>query len=364
MVDYKEATVLSTTDEKITLMQWLQKLTKTFGNAVITDMSLSNDGDKSLTFTFTLADGSTKTATATAITMTEDEKALIGELVKTVSASSDGVTFNKAVTIVGNVSYQGNGIHQGTESFLGETSFTKAPTCKTAATEANQFITKSYVDEANEKCYQALKTVTKDFTRTDPVYVRIGEDGEPEIFCNLTGVTNANKYFALSFGANVTLRVTWSGVINAAGMFSYISGVKRLTVNGKTTGQLKDFIAYCPSLQYADGSLTVEGAGSLQGVLFNSPKLKTMPEIDASKATTLIYAFCMLFSLEEVKLIGPKVSFDISETAVKHDAILEVFNNLGSGVAEGTTLTLGSAKLALMSDEEKAIATAKGWTLA
>ena len=58
-----------------------------------------------------------------------------------------------------------------------------------------------------------------------------------------------------------------------------------------------------------------------------------------------------------------KVSFSLSATKLEHDALVVVLNNLGT-VTSTQTLTLGATKLALLSDEEKAIATNKGWTLA
>ena len=128
MVDYK--TIVSTTDSKVTLMQWLQALAKEFDNAKITDIAFANDGNSSLTFTFTLTDGTTKTATCKAITLTDDEKAIISGLVGQVATSADGITFNKAVTFAGNIVTKGNEIHQGYESHLGDESHSGTATYK------------------------------------------------------------------------------------------------------------------------------------------------------------------------------------------------------------------------------------------
>ena len=135
MIDYK--TIVSTTDSKVTLMQWLQSLAKEFDNAKITDMTFSNDGNSSLTFTFKLTDGTTKTATCKAITLTDDEKAIVNGLVGQVTASTDGITFSKAVTFAGNIVIKGNEIHNGYASFLGDESHAGAEMHKGEATFTN-----------------------------------------------------------------------------------------------------------------------------------------------------------------------------------------------------------------------------------
>lgn len=48
---------------------------------------------------------------------------------------------------------------------------------------------------------------------------------------------------------------------------------------------------------------------------------------------------------------------------LSHDSLLRILNNLAT-VTTATTLTLGKANLDVLTDEEKAIATSKGWTLA
>ena len=58
-----------------------------------------------------------------------------------------------------------------------------------------------------------------------------------------------------------------------------------------------------------------------------------------------------------------KVSLDLSPCPLTHDSIMVVINGLQT-VTETQTLTLGSTNLAQLTDEEKQIATDKGWTLA
>ena len=59
-------------------------------------------------------------------------------------------------------------------------------------------------------------------------------------------------------------------------------------------------------------------------------------------------------------------SFDLSYCPLTHDSCLDVFNKLADKTQTATTsatLKLSSTTKALMSDDEIAIATAKGWTV-
>ena len=47
-----------------------------------------------------------------------------------------------------------------------------------------------------------------------------------------------------------------------------------------------------------------------------------------------------------------------------HDSLLNVINEAADVTANPKTLTLGTNNLVKLTDEEKAIATSKGWTLA
>lgn len=256
-----------------------------------------------------------------------------------------------------------------TQTITGLKTFATLPQAGTDPSNDADFVPKKYVDDIvstrkaqEEKCYQALKTVTKDFTRTDPVYVRIGEDGEPEIHVTLSksnygsewlAYKNLGKaHFHIHDGAGVVTSMVWATRNLVCGSY-HIHGF----------ANLKNF-----STAIYDSTATVfEWDSDAKVTNFRDNRymrnLIEFPAIDLSQAT-ISGSFTHMNSLTAFHATGMRESFDLSESLLQNDAILEVFNNLGSDVAEGTTLTLGSAKLALMSDEEKKIATDKGWTLA
>lgn len=92
--------------------------------------------------------------------------------------------------------------------------------------------------------------------------------------------------------------------------------------------------------------------------------LTSIPQLNASKATNMDSIFTLCTSLTSIGLYGFTRSINIAPTALEHDAIVAFLNQAGTAYNSSQKITLGSAKLALLSDEEKAIATNKGWQLA
>ena len=53
-----------------------------------------------------------------------------------------------------------------------------------------------------------------------------------------------------------------------------------------------------------------------------------------------------------------------SSTKFTREALVEIIGNLKAQTSGSKTLTMGSTNLAKLTDEDKAVATGKGWTLA
>ena len=91
----------------------------------------------------------------------------------------------------------------------------------------------------------------------------------------------------------------------------------------------------------------------------------TLPEGFGQNVTNLYRCFNACFDLTYI-YGNPsfKVSLDFSVcTYLEHDSIMVVINGLQT-VTETQTLTLGETNLAKLTDDEKKVATDKGWTLA
>ncbi len=102
---------------------------------------------------------------------------------------------------------------------------------------------------------------------------------------------------------------------------------------------------------------------NMSKMFYYCSKLTSIPAFNVSNCNNLKNMFDNCYKLKEIHMTGMKVAFNITPTALEHDAIVEVLNNLAT-VTSSPTLTMGSTKLALLSDAEKKIATDKGWTLA
>ena len=90
--------------------------------------------------------------------------------------------------------------------------------------------------------------------------------------------------------------------------------------------------------------------------------LKSVPALDLSNVTNADGMFGGCRSLEQVHLINIGVDLDLSSsTKFATESLIEVLNNLKAGVTK--LLVLGNTNLAKLSDDQKEIATNKGWIL-
>lgn len=99
-------------------------------------------------------------------------------------------------------------------------------------------------------------------------------------------------------------------------------------------------------------------------MFYNCSSLTTVPQLDMSNVTDMGNMFYKCSSLKSILMTGMKTHFDISvSTNFEESDLVTILNNLAT-VTSTKTLTMGSTNLAKLTDEEKAIATNKGWTLA
>lgn len=103
---------------------------------------------------------------------------------------------------------------------------------------------------------------------------------------------------------------------------------------------------------------------NMAGMFSGCTSLTSIPELNASNASSFSNIFKNCTSMTSIGMHGFRYSIDISQTALGHDALVAFLNQAGTAYNSSQKITMGSNKLALLSDEEKAIATNKGWTLA
>ena len=170
------------------------------------------------------------------------------------------------------------------------------------------------------------------------------------------------------------LEVTQNGVYDVGG-----EAYKPVRVNVPQTAQSGTLKAVLDATQQAEYLFNYYEGTSVDGLIsFNDTsnvksmysmfyacgKLTAIPRLDVSNVTNMQRMFYDCKALEEIHITGIKVSFDIHySTKFTRDALVEILNNLAP-VTSTQTLTMGATNLAKLTDDDKAIATNKGWQLA
>ena len=164
------------------------------------------------------------------------------------------------------------------------------------------------------------------------------------------------------------LKVT-DKVTNMSNMFrncSKLTIVNSSNWNTENVLRMTNMFYICSSLTQLDVSNFDTSKVTYMSNMFNTCKALTQLDVsnfDTSKVTTMSSFIANASVLQSFISCAIPVSFGASGTALTHDSLMSIINNLAT-VTTTQTLTLGSTNLAKLSSEEKAIATNKGWTLA
>ena len=103
---------------------------------------------------------------------------------------------------------------------------------------------------------------------------------------------------------------------------------------------------------------------SMFEMFINCSNLTSVPSLDTNNVTNMREMFYSCRSLETIHMINISADLDISSSIkFTREALLEIIGNLKT-VTSTKTLTMGSTNLAKLTNEDKAIARNKGWTLA
>lgn len=117
---------------------------------------------------------------------------------------------------------------------------------------------------------------------------------------------------------------------------------------------------YC-GVSFSNGDKNIKRM--FDGAFANS-SINFLGAVNCAKATGLNSAFTGATALKRLEFYNISDNINISDcTRMERSDLLVVLNNLAT-VTSTMTCTLGSTNLAKLTDEDKAIATNKGWTLA
>ena len=181
---------------------------------------------------------------------------------------------------------------------------------------------------------------------------------------NTINVTNMGNMFS---GNKITTvpHYNTSKVTNMSQMFSNCDNLTTIPqFDTSNVDNMNNMFSGCSSLTSVP-LLNTSKVTNMGGMFSDCTSLTEIPAFDVSNATTLgDYIFNNCRKLIAIHMVGAKVSFNIYvHTNFTTEALHEIIDNLAT-VTSTQTLKMGSINLAKVSEEYKAIATNKGWTLA
>ena len=218
------------------------------------------------------------------------------------------------------------------------------------------------------------KTITKEVTSMKPFFEAGGKCAystatsfENAIqFNDTSNVTDMSHMFSICSSLTSIPQLDTSNVTKMSYMFSNcasLTSIPQLDTSAVTSMYYTFY--YCTSLTSIP-QLDTSKVTNMEGLFYHCASLTSIPQLDTSKVTDMRAMFDYCSKLTSIKMKNMKVSFDISEsTKFTREALLEIINNCFdlTTLNKTATLTMGSTNLAKLTDEDKAIATAKGWTL-
>lgn len=205
-------------------------------------------------------------------------------------------------------------------------------------------------------------------TGYSPVKVNVPQTAQSGTVKALLDATHtANDLFSEYKGSSVDGLISYQDTTNVFKMNRmFFNCLDLRTIPALDTSNCIDMgymFRYCANLTTIP-ALDTPKVTNMISMFEGCSKLTSIPALDASKVTNTSSMFYNCSSVTSIGLYGFTRSIDISATALGHDALVAFLNQAGTAYNSSQKITMGSTKLALLSDEEKAIATNKGWTLA
>ena len=154
-------------------------------------------------------------------------------------------------------------------------------------------------------------------------------------------VTNMYSTFSFCFYLTTVPLFDTSNVTNMEKMFKNCSRLTTVQLfNTSKVTNMREMFQYC-------GEISI------------------IPQLNVANVVNMIDIFNNCYSIKEIHMININANLDIhASTKFTREALLEIIGNLKAQTSGTKTLTMGSTNLAKLTDDDKAIATNKGWTLA
>ena len=190
-------------------------------------------------------------------------------------------------------------------------------------------------------------------------------------WADFEGVTDMSKMFYMCNNITTIPQIDTSSATNMTSMFQGCKGLTTIPqIDTSSVTYMGEMFRDCTSLT----TIPQIDTSSVENMIcmFQGCKgLTTIPLIDTSSLMKVLAMFRACSSLTDLGgFAGLHAGIDLSVCPLTHDSIMNVINNaadvknIPDFEVSSITLKLGSTNLAKITDEEKSIATSKGWTLA
>ena len=180
-----------------------------------------------------------------------------------------------------------------------------------------------------------------------------------------SNVTDMNDMFYYCYKLTTVPLFDTKNVTNMKKMFFYCSNLTTVPLfDTSNVTDMNNMFYYCSNLTTVP-LFDTKNVTNMRSMFYYCSSLATVPQFDTSKVTNMSSMFNGCSSLEAIHMININANLDISaSTKFTREALLEIIGNLKAQTSGTKTLTMGSTNLAKLTDEDKKIATDKGWTLA
>jgi len=180
-------------------------------------------------------------------------------------------------------------------------------------------------------------------------------------------VTSMNSIFTNCYSLRSVSNLDTSNITDMSSMFSGCYALKKVpNLDTANVTNMSNMFSSCYSLENVP-NLDSSNVTSMSNIFSSCYSLKNIPNLDTTNVTSMsnIFSGChLLIDIKGITKIGLTMSFS-SSLLLNHKSLLKILNALIDLTGNDTQkLTLGSKNLVKLTDEEKAIATEKNWTLA
>lgn len=180
--------------------------------------------------------------------------------------------------------------------------------------------------------------------------------------------SNVKSFYRMFLNCQNLKKVPLLNTVNATSMeLMFQTCMNLITVplfNTSNVTNMSDMFFNCYLLQTVP-QFDTSKVTDMGQMFINCRKLTVIPKFDILNVTRTSNMLNGCSSLEAIHMININANLDIHySTKFTSEALLEIIGNLKPQTSGNKTLTMGSTNLAKLTDEDKATATNKGWTLA